>query len=229
MSTRLQAGVGAECSVLIKLLHPRKLVSDTLMNWEDNERLVGLVAIKKEKRSVNRKDQDCIIFRHDRFLNQELYCTSKFCKVLKEGSRVDFFADATSDSAPPVEAQVNLNESESDLLPDGFEHLRGTSEDIAIMTDMGFDVDDDNLPAPENVPDPSAQQSASTNGLFDGQSWGWNGICNRRSRNCCNFKASLRGIDDICLHAMTYLQMFLLFFPKLLIGLIMTQTNKCLR
>ena len=91
MSMRLKIGTGAECSVLIKMLHPSKLVADTLINKLDNERLLGLLAIRKEVRRVNCKDKTCIVFRHDQFPNEELYCCAKFCKVLKEGSPTDYF------------------------------------------------------------------------------------------------------------------------------------------
>ena len=43
---------------------------------------------------------------------------------------------------------------------------------------MGFEVDDDNEPAPENVP---ADDAPPVNGgeLLEGQQWGWDGIDRR--------------------------------------------------
>ena len=49
-STKLNAGIGAECSVLIKMLHPLKLVKELLLNQPLTERLTGLVALKREQR-----------------------------------------------------------------------------------------------------------------------------------------------------------------------------------
>ena len=49
------------------------------------------------------------------------------------------------------------------------------AEDIAFVRDMGFEVDDDNKPAPENVP---AVDTPPVNGgtLLEGQEWVWDGI-----------------------------------------------------
>ena len=53
------------------------------------------------------------------------------------------------------------------------------AEDIACVRAEGFEVDDDNDPAPENVPrlfDVPPAAAVVNGGLFEGQSWGWNGI-----------------------------------------------------
>jgi len=49
-------------------------------------------------------------------------------------------------------------------------------EDIACVCAEGFEVDDDNDPAPENVPGLFEVPPVVDGGLFEGQSWGWDGI-----------------------------------------------------
>ena len=194
MSMRLKIGTGAECSVLIKMLHPSKLVADTLINRLDNERLLGLLAIRKEVRRVNRKDKTCIVFRHDQFPNQELYCCAKFCKVVKEGSPTDYFDEEELVPASTVEVTERaVNYEQPEELQADYEHFHGTAEDIAMMIGMGFDVDDDNAPAPENIPEAANQneEASNNNGLYQDQSWGWDGVCDRRSRNQYNCNPSL--------------------------------------
>lgn len=44
-----------------------------------------------------------------------------------------------------------------------------------MVRNQGFDVDDDNEPVPENIPSPDAPAPVN-NGLYEGQSWGWDGI-----------------------------------------------------
>ena len=46
----------------------------------------------------------------------------------------------------------NMTDDDGVLLPENFERMRNTPEDIQLMLDLGFDVDDDSAPAPENVP-----------------------------------------------------------------------------
>ena len=57
-------------------------------------------------------------------------------------------------------------------------NAQNRAEDIALVRDMGFEVDDDNEPAPENVP---AVDAPPVNGgsLLEGQKWGWDGIDRR--------------------------------------------------
>ena len=48
----------------------------------------------------------------------------------------------------------------------------GAPEDIAMVRQMGFMVDDDNEPAPENIPDATGPVPAGNNeGLHEGQQW----------------------------------------------------------
>ena len=106
------------------------------------------------------------------------------------------------------------------------------------MRGLGFYVDDDNVPSPENIPDSSDadvitnqtdESSTSTASLLEGQSWGWPGFCNQRLNMHSNNEPKIRGLDDILIYGISYLQMFLIFFPNILINLIVQQTNKNLR
>ena len=85
---KLKAGIGAKCSTLIKFLHPSKLITDTLINTPSSKRLKDLVAVRREVKRVNRREQECIVFHHDTFPNQEIYCVEKFCKVEEEGASI---------------------------------------------------------------------------------------------------------------------------------------------
>lgn len=92
-SKKLNAGVGAECSVLIKFLHPSKRVKEVLINKTAKDRLENLVAVKSETRSVYWKQQSCIVYRHDLFPNEYLHSYERYCKVIKKGKPIDFFID----------------------------------------------------------------------------------------------------------------------------------------
>ena len=45
---------------------------------------------KKEVKKICGRDVTCIFFRHDDFENQELYCSTKWVKVIEEGVLGDF-------------------------------------------------------------------------------------------------------------------------------------------
>ena len=70
--------------------------------------------------------------------------------------------------------------------------LTGTTvEDISHFHAQGFEVDDDNDPAPENVP--AATTPSTTSCIY--LDWGSNTLDPRRINNLSNYKAVLRGFD----------------------------------
>ena len=243
-SNSKQAGVGAVCTALSRFIHPSKCINDVLKNRAHNHRLTDLLAVRKELKKVNRKMQMCIIFRHDMFPNEELHCCVRYCRVVKEGACEDFFQ---SDLFPGAVAVRHGNSCDPDSLlednvedgaelPSNLNSMTGSTEDIQAMLALGFDVDDDDAPAPENVPDSSNDEGASRasagneeEGLFDGQSWGWSGFCDRKSNLFQNINPKMNGIfAEVIGTATTYISLFLLFFPRALIDLIVRETNKSL-
>jgi hypothetical protein len=70
--------------------------------------------------------------------------------------------------------------------------LTGTTvENISCFHAQGFEVDDDNDPAPENVP--AATIPSTTSCIY--YDWGSNTLDSRRINNLSNHKATLRGFD----------------------------------
>jgi hypothetical protein len=81
----------------------------------------------------------------------------------------------TCESSPLISVGEDGDDDACDFPPVGGNH----SEDIANLCNQGFDVDDDNKPAVENIP--TGEEPTTNNGsLKEGQSWGWDGI-DRRS------------------------------------------------
>ena len=63
-------------------------------------------------------------------------------------------------------------EEQRQEIPQEVQHARNVREDIALVQAMGFMVDDDNNPAPENIPENGGKAHKNTN---NNQTWGWNG------------------------------------------------------
>eukprot|EP00957_Ditylum_brightwellii_P082590 6279851-Ditylum_brightwellii.AAC.1 len=73
MPRALQNGVGATTFVLKRLLHPKKVISKKYGNIAPQERLDGLLVLKKGVKAIQSKDTTIIFFCHNDFLNQILY------------------------------------------------------------------------------------------------------------------------------------------------------------
>jgi hypothetical protein len=101
----------------------------------------------------------------------------------------------------------------------------GAAEDIVFFRAAGFDVDDDNDPARENIPGVKGETV-----LPDAQTWGWNGICYLKSTGLTDHPAKMIGCNDVDLKNMTMLNMFLFFFPsQCLRDVLLLQLNKSLQ
>jgi Transposase IS4 len=84
---------------------------------------------------------------------------------------------------------------------------RTTVEDISHFHAHGFEVDDDNDPAPENVP--FAATPSTTSCIY--LDWGNNTLDPRRINNLSNYKAVFRGFDMAAINSI--LVHFLHFLP----------------
>jgi hypothetical protein len=76
---------------------------------------------------------------------------------------------------------------------------------------LGFIVNNDNEPAPKNIPAPTENKNtAATNGL----AWGWAGIDHRKQANDQATKAHINCLSGIPLEGAMLLTMLLLFLPR---------------
>jgi hypothetical protein len=177
MVRKLRNGVGAVARVKKKFLHPAKDISDRYMNQDHNEELDGLLVLRKEQKRVNTREQTCVVFRHEDF-DKEIYCVERWCKIVTEGPEESLFDNPRVDEeAPVVHDEPGVSVPVRTL---GAE----IREDIARFRSEGYDVDDDNDPAPENVPvpPPAAGQVQQQDSSLFGE-WGATTLCHRRAED----------------------------------------------
>ena len=151
-----QNGIGAVCSVITRFLHPRPLVAAKYPNAHHQHRTDGLLVSYRASKKVNRVDKMCIFFRHDDFDdNQLLHCVERYAKVLTEGGPADIF---DLDLVVGEEAVSVAVEGGGEVDDDAIVNVvvpkltDNSNEDIARLRAEGYGVDDDNDPAPENIP-----------------------------------------------------------------------------
>ena len=126
-------------------------------------------------------------------------------------SSMKTFVNVDQEGEPfPVEAQTPPAIDPARELP--LELLRGSREDINLFRASGFDVDDDNDPAPENVP-VNDSSKAGDHLLKVGQEWKKDGLCRRKMADARNIKPSIGMNGVLDLKIMTLFAFFKLFFP----------------
>lgn len=146
-------GAGATWRAITRFLHPRKDVTDKYPNVSNISKTENLIALRKEKKRVNKREQDCIVFWHPDFAEQDLYVVERYCRVINEGPCIELFGEDTS-SIEDLEdngTTVDVGLDTVEVLPNLTGDIR---EDIERLTLEGFEVDDDNEPDEENIPAP---------------------------------------------------------------------------
>ena len=97
--------------------------------------------------------------------------------VREEGHPNGIWGDAGI-RLPRGEALVEAASNEWAEIGDDIFTAQNVAEDIACIQGQGFEVDDDNDLAPENIPADGDVRPINLD-LYEGQSWGWDGIDRR--------------------------------------------------
>ena len=131
-----------------------------------------ILVIGQGVKKIKGKEHMCALFRHDSFPNKVLYCCKKWeSHVVSEGGPKDFFCQA-----PSVVEEDATEKEDSDedrvAIPEHVFHMGANDEDIAHIRSLGFSVDDDNEPVPENIPDPNDDPNKGA----EEETWGWDGM-----------------------------------------------------
>jgi hypothetical protein len=71
--------------------HSRPIVDTRYPNASADQHLGGLLCIRKQVKTVNRKDVPCFVFRHDDFEGQELHCVCRWSTGKEEGPSGELF------------------------------------------------------------------------------------------------------------------------------------------
>ena len=245
---RLRMGVGATVDVLVSKLHPKDVISKAYPNFTKNDKATGLIVLSQGPRQIRRQEKNVIIFRHDIRGDQdtpfECWAVERFIHIRQQGPEENFFpliggevavaggqaggddkqqADGTEDQAS-FHGNVNLLvRDDYPAVPDEIHHLIGqptlSPDDMDIARNLLRDqINDDNDPAPENIPD----QNEMAQNIFS--EWQHSGSCYRLKDGGRNQKPQLIHTQ---LHVPDLLELFEMFFFKHFIkSVIIPKTNQ---
>ena len=121
-----------------------------------------------------------ICFRHDDFEGIVLYCTQRYAKIVTEGPAEGYF----DENAVAENVEEEAKDEEMMLPTEIVEAAQREQVEVQDARALAIELDDDNEPAPENVPDDNAVPAA-------GQ-WGHNNICSRKMTGASNVSPTIR-------------------------------------
>ena len=153
-----QQGVGAQCSILLKYLHPAQKIDQVILinGREHKQQLHDCFVVSRETRNIKRKPKVCIVLKHESFGENLIYCAERYAKVKVEGEEDGLFDKDKTDLPIFTNAATFAADDVCKPIDTSFIDKMGgsstRSEDIALARSQGLDVDDDNEPAPENIP-----------------------------------------------------------------------------
>ena len=175
---------------------------------------------RQEVKKVTRKDQLCIIIRHDDFKTTEdefikLHAVKHYFKVTEEGDTDLLFNAVAEVDQEQVDLQIPLPEVID-------EALNGQSTDNNTSEALGgqFDINNDNRPAPENVPQPTDPMERVLE-----TEWGHDRLCYHKLNNISDHHACLNSLVDPTT-SKYFVQLFEGLFPKQLLQIIINKVNK---
>ena len=159
---------------LIRFIWPSNNVAAALVYPEPGRHIDDLIVISRDVTTRGGKTFVSIFIRSSTVPGL-LHAAERWIKVEEQGPPDQLWEDAAP--AEVAAAAVYIDE-QGEEIADVFFNAQNQAEDIALVRNMGFEVNNDKEPAPENVP---AGNAPPVNGgaLLEGQEWGWDGIDRR--------------------------------------------------
>ena len=173
--------------------------------------------MRQEVKTIKQKDQLSLVVTHQDFKDgigdlQELHAIKKHFAIQEEGDP-DYFFDVSQEAQQQQQADLLPPVIDSEI--QGENH--GGTLDLLTALSGVVDIDDDNEPAPENVPPTATSLSVLSNEC------GHTGICLHKQQSIANTPAKLVYPVDTTRNDIN-LQLFEHLFPKQFIENIMIPT-----
>jgi hypothetical protein len=211
---------GASVSAYVRFLHPSKPFRDKYLAEYDKARIGDLSVLGKEEKTIQRRPVLCVLATHQDYTGESFHVAIRNIKVESKGPPDDFFdqvapPEAGEERRNSGPAADNTEEVPNPYIGGGF---------ILKMTPQQQCEDDDNEPAPENVPRQEARQADCQYG-----EWSFDGIDNRLVGNHSNTGASFVGMSKEKVSVLSPLNLFFIIFPTDYIkNIILPKTNESL-
>ena len=241
-ATKKHLGVSAKATVLVSRLHPKDKVTKVYPNSTKDERTLEIVVSGREMCPICRESKFVVIFNHpphgDVEEAFECWAIQRFVQVTTEGRQEDFFDQEVPAGVQAQEPQQpntgnenaannnNNNDHEEQDLQEELQQIVNTTaaagvqgDDVAMVCNLvdGSMIDDDNAPAPENIPTPND----NTDGIFG--EWEHSGSCYRALAGGHRLKMRISFPPHINPSLFNMFELF--FFTSFVKDVIIPQTN----
>jgi len=197
-------------SIQLQYIHPMQHVRDKFRNRQANQCLADCIVTGMKRENVNQEQQLCVTFQHEDFKNDDgsymqLYCIKHWAQGTAEGPSDFFFSNNIEEpTAPTEQARHDIQELVAPSVAEAMARGHVDNSELADLCGV-VDIDNDNTPAPENLP-------TNNNNLpiYD-NNWHHDGSCFRRVLDANNVNATIKNWPRDVIP--TDLQLFEHLFP----------------
>jgi hypothetical protein len=212
-------GIGATVTVYARFLHPsRDIQAFYGENGFDKRKVENCIVIGRDYKRINQRNNvNVVLLRHDDFPNKVIYAATTIVKLTKPGDASHYFVTPSEPAAEPTTNQTYPSEEE--LRPTNVPaNSQLSQEDVDRLRQEGFEVDDDNQPADDNI-----QREPVNPEEVQWSDWGFQGIDLRHEHSQqFNHTPNIPGSE---LEA--EFNLFWRFFPKkFMVEVVLPATNK---
>ena len=151
-------GADALIGIIARFIHPSIHIRNKFPNTISSFRLDNLKVVREETKVVSNKQQECYIFVHPDMVDDdgnkvELYATKRYCKIISEGPPEKLFGrdELVLDEEGSRKEDEDVDRSMPEMFPTILGRGNILHEDVSTLRGE-VEIDDDNDPAPENVP-----------------------------------------------------------------------------
>jgi Transposase IS4 len=185
----------------------------------NNKRLAVCIVRRLEMKTIRRKEQTCLVVQCDEVMDGdshiEIYASTRYFKIHMEGPQEGFFV-AEQFTGEVVEDEIQELPVE---VTDMFAIGRAIDADDIEALRGAIPIDDDNEPAPENIPTAVPGDNGECSYA---DAWGHSGICLRRTTMAVDNLPYFIGLTQ----SPTLVDYFEFLFPKeYLINVILNRIN----
>ena len=173
-------GIGASCTIKLQFLHPKDKVNEKVPDQSASQSISGLIVQSKAEKSIWKAVKPCVVLYHEDCGCQLIWALPQYVTVDIQGPEEALFEEEPQQPTPPTagnaESAVDPSETAQDdtnqqndapttattttpedlpmVIQDLMEHgiVAMDVEEIGVASAAAPMVDDDNEPAPENLP-----------------------------------------------------------------------------
>ena len=249
-------GAGAQVSIFTRFLHPSAIIRNKYPNLETHHQLEGCHVVRREEKKICGRTQVALVVTHAEFRDENgllvhLHGAESKFHLQQEGLPEFFFPSLeVQGQAPPpaatiVQAPASTADENERKADNTFNHGGSSTPDLVRRIDQRrtvlpedveglrgiVQIDDDNLPAPENIPGPAievpgapAPDNNNNNNIY-APDWGHDGVCLRKTAGGVSTSAKMLSLTPDS--NPNLVQLFEQFFPiQYVKQVILVETNK---